>query len=304
MSNVRAVSWCFTWNNYDELFAEVLLQELYDSGQVEYLIAGREVGMLGTPHIQGYVRFTGRKRFGAVRNLLPEGCHIESARGSVVQNIDYCSKEDLSPFVRGTQPVCAPGRRSDIEVFQEWCKEQIGAPSERTIMEMFPSLWLRYRGNVLDMSRRLCQDPPCPDAELRGWQVALKARLEVEADDRKIIFVVDEDGNSGKSWFSMYWFKKNRQEVQILKIGKRDDLAHAIDETCSVFIFDIPRGGMEYLQYNVLEMIKDGIVFSPKYNSRTKEMMHKSHVVVMCNELPDREKMTRDRYSVMRLMNL
>lgn len=304
MSNVRSKSWCFTWNNYDELFCDVHLQELYDSGEVEYIIAGRETGVLGTPHLQGYVRFVTRKRFGAVRQLLPEGVHWESARGSALQNITYCSKEDVQPFVRGTQPVESQGRRSDIEIFQEWCKEQDGAPNERVIMERFPSLWIRYRGNVLEMSRKLCKNTPPPDTPLRGWQQALKTKLEVEADDRKVIFVVDEEGNSGKSWFAMHWYKRNREKIQILKIGKRDDLAHAIDETCSVFFFDIPRGGMEFLQYNVLEMLKDGMVFSPKYNSRSKEMKGKVHVVVLCNELPDRTKMSRDRFDVMRLMNL
>jgi len=53
---------------------------------------------------------------------------------------------------------------------------------------------------------------------------------------------------------------------------------------------------MEYLQYSFLESVKDGMIFSPKYDSTTKFMEQKCHVVVMCNELPDISKLSRDRY--------
>lgn len=89
-----------------------------------------------------------------------------------------------------------------------------------------------------------------------------------------------------------------------MSVGKRDDMAHAIDETKRVFIIDVPRGSMEYLQYSVLEMLKDKVVFSPKYESRTKIIPHNVHVVVMCNEQPDMNKLTRDRYNIIEIGEL
>nr|AUF34970.1 putative replication-associated protein [uncultured virus] len=85
-------------------------------------------------------------------------------------------------------------------------------------------------------------------------------------------------------------------KVQILSGGKRDDIAHAIDPSKQIFLFNVPRGGMEYLQYTILEQIKDRMVFSPKYNSQTKILRNRAHVVVFSNEMPDIEKMTHDRY--------
>lgn len=90
----------------------------------------------------------------------------------------------------------------------------------------------------------------------------------------------------------------------MLSSGKRDDVAHAIDETKDVFLFNIPRGGMEYLNYTVLEQIKDKMVFSPKYNSRTKIFRQNTHVIVFCNEEPNMAKMTRDRFHCVNLNDI
>ena len=81
---------------------------------------------------------------------------------------------------------------------------------------------------------------------------------------------MDPEGGKGKSWFAAYWFGKHSLETQLLSVGKRDDLAHAVDETKRYFFFDVPRGGMEYFQYSILEQLKNRVVFAPKYESTTK----------------------------------
>jgi len=100
---------------------------------------------------------------------------------------------------------------------------------------------------------------------------------------------------------TQYWYSERPDDVQMLRVGKRDDFAYAIDPTKKLFVFDIPRGGMEYLQYTILEQLKDRVIFSPKYNSRTKIIRHKVHVVVFCNEDPDRNKMSRDCYYIINI---
>ena len=83
-----------------------------------------------------------------------------------------------------------------------------------------------------------------------------------------------------------------------LRVAKRDDIAHSIDENKRIFMFDIERASMEYLQYSILEQLKDGLVFSPKYDSRVKRIKSNAHVVVFCNEHPDPTKLSEDRYHV------
>lgn len=71
-----------------------------------------------------------------------------------------------------------------------------------------------------------------------------------------------------------------------------------IDIDKSIFLFDIPRGQMTYLQYSVLESMKDRMIFSPKYESSFKILRSTPHVIVFSNEAPDMNAMSTDRFKV------
>lgn len=102
-ATTRARAWCFTLNNWKETDSEYLCS-LPSLDSVKYLVFGRECGELGTPHLQGYVRFVNAKSFSSVRALLPDGCHLEKSRGSPDQNRSYCIKEgDFEEF--GEKPL-------------------------------------------------------------------------------------------------------------------------------------------------------------------------------------------------------
>lgn len=103
---MRARAWCFTLNNYSDEEVEELR-----AVECEYMIAGDEVGENETPHIQGYARWGTVKSFDQIKKMLGERCHLESARGSPQQNVDYCSKESVL-FELGERPKM--GRRSDL----------------------------------------------------------------------------------------------------------------------------------------------------------------------------------------------
>ena len=105
----------------------------------------------------------------------------------------------------------------------------------------------------------------------------------------------------GEKFFCRWMLTRHPEKVQILSVGKRDDIAHAIDVSKSIFLFNMPRGGMEYLQYTILEQLKDRIIFSPKYASCTKVLYYQPHVVVFSNEEPDMTKMSADRYIIRNL---
>ena len=150
---------------------------------------------------------------------------------------------------------------------------------------------------MLRMRDLLRPKPKLQEGDPTEWQSELLRELESDPDDRQVIFVVDPEGGKGKTWLIGYYYTKY-EDSQILGIGRRDDLAHAVDPTKRVFFLNVPRGHMERLQYGFLEQLKDRQVFSPKYDSRTKIMRHKVHVVVMCNEFPDLKAMTADRYNI------
>lgn len=305
-TNTQSKVYCFTLNNYTEDEFQSICG-LYDGGGVQYLIVGRERGDSGTPHLQGFIRWATKKRFNAARDAISGRAHLSTAKGTDEQNQKYCSKDgDFREW--GTPVDRRGGSGCQFTYFRDWCRgyyDDNGAiPTERAIADAFPALYVRYRKNVLDLSLAVC---PCPEfvdpdtVELRGWQRDLEQRLGEQPDDRTVEFIIDTLGGKGKSWFQRYMYTKH-EDVQLLSIGKRDDIAYAIDATKRIYFFNIPRGGMEFLQYTNLEGLKDRVVFSTKYQSTTKLLTQTPHVVVFCNEEVDRNKMSADRYKVTRLI--
>lgn len=84
--------WAFTLNNPGDFRTP-------DKPCVKYMIYSLEKGKKkGTPHLQGYVRFTVKKRLSAVKAVWKgtpmDKAHWRKCLGSEKDNKDYCSKED------------------------------------------------------------------------------------------------------------------------------------------------------------------------------------------------------------------
>lgn len=109
----RHHGWCFTINNYDE--ADIRWTEKFDCN---YLVAGREVGELGTPHLQGYLHLEHAKSLSGMKRIHPRA-HWEPAVGTPLEASDYCKKEG-SFLERGTLP--RQGKRTDIDDIRKMVK--------------------------------------------------------------------------------------------------------------------------------------------------------------------------------------
>ena len=289
--------WVFTLNNWTEDEDDALRSP---TNPFTYLVYGYETGQSGTPHLQGYVVFQQKKRLTQAKLLVSPRAALFIKRGTPQQAIAYC-KKDGEFYEFGTAPQGRNGT-TQFDLFQVWLLDHDTVPSQREIARAFPLLWLRYELRLRKLANHL-QPPPTLEEEIvfRPWQVTLKQELLSDADDRTVAFYVDPEGGKGKTYFTRAMLSTYPDKVQSLSVGKRDDIAHAIDDTKSIFLFNVPRGGMEFLQYTVLEQLKDRMVFSPKYDSRTKLFRHRTHVVVFCNEEPDWTKMSVDRYQVVNL---
>lgn len=302
----QAKHWCFTLNNwtYDDISALVAAAPLPDNENptFSYLVFGRELGESGTPHLQGFFSLCSKLRLRQCKALAGlQRAHLQIARGTPQQAATYCKKDgDFDEY--GTLST-SQGKRSDWERLKDHIKDQDSAPTLKDLGEIFPSLVGRYPRSVQNFVHMYGRKPTLVDGPLRPWQRQLDDAVNLPPDDRSITFVVDENGKSGKSWLTRYWFSK-RDDMQRLSIGKRDDLAYAIDVTKRLFIFDIPRGSMEFLQYSILEQLKDQMIFSPKYESQAKILSDKVHVIVFSNEHPDRTKMTDDRYKIINIRQI
>lgn len=297
----RAKHWVFTLNNYTQQ-EELDLRECIDhNDDVVYLVYGRETApSTGTPHLQGFISFRDQVYRTRVQASLGPRAWFAVSRGTIAQASSYCKKS--GDFVEiGSRPASEQGKRTDFDRFIEWCSQLSERPSERELIRSFPKLFASYSARcwqIIDAHLPEIQLMDSTVQTLRPWQDDLEQELDESSDQRKIKFMIDREGNKGKSWFTRYYLSKYPDAAQVLRVAKRDDLAFAIDPTKRIYFFDIPRSQMEFLQYSVLEMLKDRQVFSPKYKSTSKILSHCPHVIVFCNEVPDMRALSNDRYEI------
>lgn len=290
-----AKNWCFTLNNYtdDDI---TRLDALVDENKAKYIIYGKEVGEQGTPHLQGLVILENRCRMAQVKRILGSNPHVEIPR-NLNASIQYCKKEgDWKEF--GTR-ANNQGKRTDIDSFKEDVKA--GMLDLRRLREKHSEVYAKYTRFCLEYVQDNYPVLSIPAYELRNWQRFLQQKLETPPDRRKIIFVVDEIGNSGKSWFAHFYTQKNEIICQVLLPGKKSDMAFVLKPNLRILFLDAPRSKQgEYIQYDFLEDLKNGYVFSNKYESKIKTY-EPMHVVVNMNERPDMTKLSEDRYDIINI---
>ena len=293
----RALRWCFTLNHYTDVEYDTIFPPLEDGAKrlndlLEYACVGKEIGDSRTPHLQGFIVLRVRGRLTTVRSILPRA-HWEVAR-SIEPAIEYC-KKDGNFLELGEAPTSSNrGKRNDLDDFKQAVKS--GVRSRKELREDFSNVCAQYPKFVESYLRDQFEPPPVEVHPLRPWQQRMVDVASGEPDARCIYFIVDENGNSGKSWLASHLEANFDKAVQVMKPGKIVDMAYEYIEETEVFILDCPRAKQgDFIQYDFLESLKDGRIFSPKYESRTKRFKA-PHVFVFMNESPDMDKLSIDRY--------
>lgn len=134
---MKSRAYCFTLNNYtDDHIAA--LKEL----ACQYLIFGKEVApSTGTSHLQGYVYFENPRSFNSISRLFP--WHIEVAKGTALQNKEYCSKAG-DFFEKGKQPsVKSEGINWD-QIYED--------ASNNNLLNIPRGILIRHYGNLKRMA--------------------------------------------------------------------------------------------------------------------------------------------------------
>lgn len=319
MQTMKARRWCFTWNNYTKENVDYLKE--IPANKADFIIFGFErAPETDTPHLQGYVEFSTPLAMSTVKTRLDpmlkkkSTVHIESAYKNRNANVNYVSKTETKDllaietygcsFIEVTNKEHNQGARTDWHDKFDFIKDK---PDYIEFAERYPEDAIKYHGGVNRLieavkqhQNRIDFESSYEDAVLRSWQQQLVNELSFDADDRKIIWIYEKTGNCGKSWVSRYLVAKHNA-IRFENAATKD-IALAYNGE-SIVVFDYCRSNEEHINYQILESLKNGMLFSAKYNSCTK-YFRPPHVVCFANWPPKECAMSMDRWSVRNLDDL
>lgn len=138
----------------------------------------------------------------------------------------------------------------------------------------------------------------------KPWQQDIINMIHRQPDNRKIHFVVDTIGNSGKSYLAKYLIIKYKDII--ITNGRAENsfnqlLTHRQQKKRVIAVLvDCPRCKTDYLSYEAIEAIKNGCFYSGKYEGGQLAFCQ-PHVIVFMNERPNITKLTDDRYDIVEL---
>lgn len=134
------------------------------------------------------------------------------------------------------------------------------------------------------------------------WQEKILKIIDTEADDRTVHWYWSKKGGIGKSQFCKYLIVK-KNAIFISK-GSNADIMYVLMnsniDTSPAVVINLPKSQGNNVCYDAIESIKDGIIFSPKYESGYK-VFNSPHIFVFANEPPKQNKMFMERFIVTEL---
>ncbi len=314
----------FTMNNPSP--GQILsLNHLVDAEHpvVSYVFYSHEVGdKNGTPHLQGFLQTHQGTRLTVLRKLIP-ATDIRIMATPIFCNQNYCSKQG-DPVTFGeiyTPNICKPnnkkknqGERSDLKHFTDHINDPTQVPDIKSLRLQFPSIFCKYDAWAqTEINQVIADRVPLPVVfRLRRFQRRLLDIYRSEHQDRFIYFVIDPQGCSGKSLMSRILSLTFPNLVQPVKAGKISDMALYTRYDNKMILTDVPRSRQgvrgdekqhDLLPYEFLEQCKDSTLASHKFYSHVKHFLVSPHMVCLTNTEPAFEKLTQDRYSMIRLSN-
>lgn len=154
---------------------------------------------------------------------------------------------------------------------------------------------------------------PLEEREPFAWQqVLLDMCACVCEDDRAVYWIVDEEGNVGKSALVKSLVIRRPGDVLFIDGGKGADIKFSVyshlkpkkptreKRRARVVLWDLPRSSEGRVSYNAMEGVKNGLIFSTKFESGSIAF-NTPHLIIMSNWMPDTGQMSKDRWRIGRV---
>lgn len=143
--------------------------------------------------------------------------------------------------------------------------------------------------------------------QLYPWQVKLENYLLTEPHQRHIVWIWENEGNTGKSAFLKYMAIMHKTVLRGSS-GKASDLIN-LAFNCdwdrkNALVIDLPRSYDGKLAFQAIEDIKNGYVTNLKYETGEK-IFNPPHIVIFANAPPiDLTMVSSDRWIIRKIKDL
>ncbi len=253
----------FTWNNYSQKDIDTLNTWFKGRKHMEYIFQ-EEIGENGTPHLQGAFKCKNAINFDTLKNLFPKA-HWEKVI-HWPSAVEYCNKDDTRK--EGTKPYY------DIK-------------NERLVRKDTPD--------------------PLKGATLYKWQIKLLRHIKGKPHPRKVIWIFDYEGKAGKTTLAKHLMITQPKDT-LYFMGKSADCKFALSKfiekhkQVNTVIFGFSRQVENFVSYQAIEEVKDGLCFNTKFES-CSIVFDIPHVIIFANFPPDKSKLSADRWSIRQIKN-
>jgi hypothetical protein len=138
------------------------------------------------------------------------------------------------------------------------------------------------------------------------WHLQIFNIIAEPADIRTIHWFWESNGNVGKTWMSKWLVARHNA---LILSGKNNDCSNQILKTIEsgleikIVIFDIPRCSKDFISYQAIEAIKNGLLYSGKYEGGIC-VFNSPHVIIFANSPPDVGKLSLDRWNIVEITHL
>ena len=294
---------CFTWYYGDKSkdTCEKIFKTHFENENLVFILGGYEIcPTTGRNHLQSYMQYKDKKSFNtaliALNKSFDNHPHMESCKGSDIDNDKYCSKDnnEIIKFGKAFAIDKQPGKRNDLLDIYEYINKNLSINDDIRQSHTYT----RYQNSINNYLQKKINDDihsnnlkQLDNVKLNKFQQFFLKELN-DQNSREITWIYDSNGNIGKTFFAKYMNTKH--DACIVLNGKSKDISEVYNNE-DIVIMNFVRCEEDFINYSILENLKDGIIFKQKYFSR---IINRSPVklIVFSNFLPKVNALSADRW--------